>query len=312
MSLTNWLFTPFPPLPATILPNAAFWNATNPVNNITYQIQVSWPFEWSSRNVANKTALSILDERYVLDGNALAGTASEAFKRRKPVSFSQPDAVVISVGYPLTDSVYDLSQRATDFRPPLSTPQTPPSGADPFLAFLTSSLRPFVKSTVFPNINFTRDALYGHSFGGLFVLWSLIQNPNNFDTYLSASPALDWNNASLLNDITTRLGNGIDIPGELYSSNLTSSKLSKPAVMITYGEIEQFPQRKRTETEAEFQFRKNFIQPFKMTRYAREAFDRIEGSGRVRDVAVKEYKGQDHSSVGASAVNDGVDYFIDW
>ncbi|KAK4171350.1 Alpha/Beta hydrolase protein [Triangularia setosa] len=240
MSLNTWSFTPFPPLPATILPNVAFWNATNPANNLTYQIQVSWPFEWSSRNVTNKTALPM----YVFDGNALTGTASEAFKRRKPV---------------------------------------------------------------FPNVKFTRDALYGHSFADLFLLYSLIDNTNNFDTYLSASPALNWNNGSLLDDITTRLRNGIDKPGTLYSSNGTSSEsetAAQPAV-ITYGEIERFPQQKRTETEAVFQSRKNFIQPFRLTEYSREAFDRIKGSGRVRDVVVKEYAGQDHSSVGAN-----VDYYL--
>ncbi|KAK0736151.1 Alpha/Beta hydrolase protein [Apiosordaria backusii] len=204
------------PLPATgtILPNVAFWNATNPSNNLTYQIQVS-----------------------VLDGNALGITASEAFKCRKSVSSTQPDAVVISVGYPLTDSVYDLAQRATDFPPPLPTPQTPPSGANPFLSFLTTTLKPFIKPTVFPSITFTRDALYGHSFAGLFVLYSLLQNPSNFDS---------------------------NIPGTLYSSNASSEITTKPAVMITYGELEQFPQRTRTETEAEFQLRKNFLQPFKL------------------------------------------------
>ncbi|KAK4185709.1 Alpha/Beta hydrolase protein [Podospora australis] len=322
MSLnTSWSFTPFPPFPATILPNVAYWNATNQFNNLTYQIGVSWPFEWDSRNVTNKTALSM----YVIDGNALGLTAAEAFKRRQPVSFNQPDSLVVSIGYPLSDSVYDLAQRAIDFRPPLPTPQMPPSGADDFIAFIDGSLRPWIKTSVFPNVKFGRDALFGHSFGGLFVTYALVSNPNLFDTYFVVSPALNWNNGSILDDVTARFGNGIDIPGSWCSSCpdgdqrapwcLDRSKAintTKPAVAISYGTLETFPVRTRTETEAEFQVRKAVWRSYDVGTYSHELFDRLEGSGRFRDVALKEYYGSDHSTLGASALNDGVDYFIDW
>jgi len=55
----NWSFTPFPPFPATLFPNMAVWNATSAVRNMTYQIQVSWPFEWESREVPGKSALTM-------------------------------------------------------------------------------------------------------------------------------------------------------------------------------------------------------------------------------------------------------------
>ena len=295
-SLSSWTFTPFPALPATLFPNVAFWNATNAATNLTYQIEVSWPFEWASRDV-NKSALAM----YVIDGNALGMTGSEGVKRRKPVDSAQPDTVVVSIGYPLSDSVYDLARRAVDFRPPLPEPQTPPSGADAFLDFIDGALRPWVRKTVFPHAHFKRDALYGHSFGGLFVVYALLADPNMFDTYLSASPALDWADAAILDMVTERFGNGT-----------ASASKNKPALVISYGSLEQFPERRRTETEAEFQARKSFIQPFGMTVHSHELYDRIRASGRTRDVVLKEYDGQDHSSVAASAVNDGLAYFVDW
>lgn len=54
-----WSFTPFPAFPATLFPNIALWNASNAAKNLTYQIQISWPFEWESRQVANKSALAM-------------------------------------------------------------------------------------------------------------------------------------------------------------------------------------------------------------------------------------------------------------
>lgn len=57
--VANWSFTPFPPFPATLFPNIAIWNATSAVRNMTYQIQVSWPFEWESREVSGKSALTM-------------------------------------------------------------------------------------------------------------------------------------------------------------------------------------------------------------------------------------------------------------
>lgn len=58
-SLNAWAFTALPPFPAGVLPNYAIWNATNASKNITFQIGVSWPFEWKSREVGNKTALTM-------------------------------------------------------------------------------------------------------------------------------------------------------------------------------------------------------------------------------------------------------------
>ncbi|GAB1316776.1 Alpha/Beta hydrolase protein [Madurella fahalii] len=307
MASLGWVFTPYPPFPATLFPNIALWNVSNAAKNLTYQIGVSWPFEWESREAANKSALTM----YVIDGNALGMTASEGFKRRKPVDPPQPDSVVVSIGYPLTDSVYDFTRRSIDFRPPLPEPQDPPSGADDFIDFLDGVLRPWVRSTVFPNVAFTRDALYGHSFGGLFVIYALITHPELFDTFISASAAINWNNGSILDDVYR-----IDTPSPLlrrspgcYSENSTESR---PALFIGYGSLEQFPVKRRTETEAAFQRRKSLFQTFRVTEYCYELYHRVRASGRTRDVVLKEYIGQDHAGVGGSALTDGIDYFVDW
>jgi predicted alpha/beta superfamily hydrolase len=135
-------------------------------------------------------------------------TAMEGFKRRKPVSFGQPDSVVISIGYPLTNSVYDMANRFVDYKPPLPNNQGSSAGAEPFLDFIEGALRPWLRDTVFPNVDFTRDALFGHSFGGLLVTYALISRPNMFDTYLAASPALEVQNGSIHDEVMARFGTG--------------------------------------------------------------------------------------------------------
>ncbi|KAK3365438.1 Alpha/Beta hydrolase protein [Podospora didyma] len=296
-SPAHWTFTPLvSAFPTTVFPNIALWNASNAVKNLTYQIEVSWPFEWESREVANK---QLWPCKYVIDGNALGMTASEAFKRRGAVEPTQPDGIVVSIGYPLTDAVYSFTRR-----------DTPPSGADDFIEFIDGAVRPWVRSNLFPSVSFTRHALFGHSLGGLFVTYALIAQPDLFDTFLIASPAIFWNNGSILAEVSRRLGTGLERRQSLSprlnpranrpGCQSNGTLLSKPAVVISYGTY----QARKTRLE-QFQFKM-------LGNYCYELFDRLKGSGKTRDVMLKLYPGEDHSSVAASAINDGIDYFVDW
>ena len=304
------------------------WNATKMGNETGYQILVSWPFEWESRAVSNRSALTLQEplfsslsrrnvepnseSRYVLDGNAMGMTAAEGFKRRKPVSFGQPDSVVVSIGYPLTDAVYDMVNRFIDYKPPFPGSQGSPSGADAFLDFIDHSLRPWLHSVVFPNVDFSRDALFGHSFGGLLTTYALISRPHMFDTYLAASPALEVQSNAILDEVVLRLGTGSLASSAYCTSTGCNAPSTLPALMITYGSVEEFPARRRAENETAFQTRKNYFRSLGMTEHCHDLFDRVKASGKVRDVVLKEYPGQDHAAVAASAIMDGIDYFVDW
>lgn len=55
----TWSFLPVvSAFPQTVFPNVALWNATNGVD-LQYQIQLSWPLDWSSPGEANGTALTM-------------------------------------------------------------------------------------------------------------------------------------------------------------------------------------------------------------------------------------------------------------
>lgn len=42
-----------------------------------------------------------------------------------------------------------------------------------------------------------RQSLFGHSFGGLFVLYSLFTRPSAFTTWIAASPSIYWENRTI-------------------------------------------------------------------------------------------------------------------
>ena len=111
-----------------------------------------------------------------------------------------------------------------------------------------------------------------------------------------------------MGEVTQRFGDGMDIEGTVeWSTNGT-----RPAVFVGYGELEDYPVRKRTQTEAEFQARRGLLQRFSPGRASHELFDRLVGSGRLRDVVLKGYVGQEHAGAGGSALLDGIAYFLDW
>ncbi|KAK9783438.1 putative Alpha/Beta hydrolase protein [Seiridium cardinale] len=157
---------------ATVYPNIALWNVSNG-NDLDYQIQLSWPLDWASRDVDNVTAVSILIDpcKYVLDGNAPGMSATEAWRRRDAFDLVQPDYIVVSIGYPISDSVYG-SQRSIDYQP-MTLGEDPPAvpdvreGSDDFIYFLEHSLKPFVNSQI-SNVDIDRGAVWA-------LLWWLVR-----------------------------------------------------------------------------------------------------------------------------------------
>ncbi|WP_258286092.1 alpha/beta hydrolase-fold protein, partial [Escherichia coli] len=59
-------------------------------------------------------------------------------------------------------------------------------GADAFLHFVTTTLRSAVAQRC--RVDPARQALFGHSFGGLFVLYALAHRPDAFSHWIAASP----------------------------------------------------------------------------------------------------------------------------
>jgi predicted alpha/beta superfamily hydrolase len=126
---------------------------------------------------------------YILDGDAFFTTAAEIARMREWGRLAP--AIIVGVAYP-SRAFYDGPRRTYDFTPPGFTDEgfdpSEQGGADKFLAFLTSELKPWVaaRHAVDPN----RQILFGHSLGGLFALHAVYTAPQSFNVYIAASPSI--------------------------------------------------------------------------------------------------------------------------
>ncbi len=80
--------------------------------------------------------------------------------------------------------------------------------AENFLKFIKKELIPFIESK-YPVTNYR--SLIGHSYAGLFTIYSLLNQPDLFSNYIAIDPSLDWDNQKLLTEAQEK------ISGENYS-----------------------------------------------------------------------------------------------
>ncbi len=109
---------------------------------------------------------------------------------------------MIVVGVQNTDRTRDLTPPWTQPEPPEDRAQVIAAGggADDFLRFLREELIPHVESK-YRTAPFR--ILSGHSFGGLFAVYALIQDPDLFDATLAISPSLWWDEGQSIEQMKT-------------------------------------------------------------------------------------------------------------
>ena len=83
----------------------------------------------------------------------------------------------------------------------------PVNDADKFLEFISMELIPLVEK----DIRVEKRILYGHSFGGSFVLFAMLNNPGLFDKYIASSPTpiMDLIDSTLYFKLNIQLENNI-------------------------------------------------------------------------------------------------------
>ena len=136
---------------------------------------------------------------FLLDGNA----AEQDLTQTGALATPEGRAVaIVTIGYD-TDQRFEVTARAYDYTPALvpGTPEHDPldatrrsGGADGFLAFIQTTLLPAVERQI--PVDRRRLGLWGHSYGGLFVLHAL-QHTDTFHCHIAASPSLWWRDGYL-------------------------------------------------------------------------------------------------------------------
>jgi predicted alpha/beta superfamily hydrolase len=187
---------------------------------------------------------------YVLDGDQYFGTASE-------MNLSMGGKlVIVAISYGLVNNPAAVKKalgRATDDPAPVTTadmgransilrgddmtlPVAPENdapefqrparvgGLDTFLRIIETEVKP--KIAALTKIDSDRQALYGHSLGGLAVLRALFTEPKAFQSFITSSPTIWWDGKAVLKDEAA------------FANSVTAGTIA-PRVLITVGGREE-------------------------------------------------------------------------
>mgnify|MGYP001023958975 CR=1 FL=1 len=133
---------------------------------------------------------------------------SGILKEERPVKVLLPDtykpgspAIIVAVPNRYINAA---NQRDRDFLP-VHVPQPAISGgAGNFLSFFKNELIPYIDKTYPTN---GTNSLYGHSYGGLFVLYALLSEPQLFASYYATDPPFRFNDDYLIKMAAKKLEN---------------------------------------------------------------------------------------------------------
>ena len=92
--------------------------------------------------------------------------------------------------------------RTRDFSPTQVKEKTTTGGAGKFLKFMEKELIPFVDGNYRTG---EYDVLVGHSFGGTFATYALLEKPGLFNAYIAISPYMMYDNDFVVREAKTKL-----------------------------------------------------------------------------------------------------------
>ncbi len=200
----------------------------------------------------------------------------------------------------MAGKLYDAKRRSLDLTPPTESPIAGAGGADDFLDFIEKSVRPAVKVR-FPRATISREALYGHSYGGLFSLHALFTRSHAFDCYIASSPSIWWNSRCILHSAQRLLDKEED------------SEKKSPSLLISWGSWEQNPPQWNDEPLDHYEGRKQVATELRMADNALDLAKMLGGCKHLHTVQAMEYEGEEHTSVMACSVSRGITmFFEDW
>jgi predicted alpha/beta superfamily hydrolase len=142
---------------------------------------------------------------YLLDGNAALASMDDSFL--KDLGAHAP--VLVFLGYQ-TELRFDVAARARDFTPPGAEGETDygrwqGGGAADFLQLITEQIQPELKKSI--QLDPERVGVWGHSFGGLFVLYALQEAAGTFQYFASAAPSLWWMEGAQIDALNAFISN---------------------------------------------------------------------------------------------------------
>ena len=147
-----------------------------------------------------KDASQRFETIYVLDGDWNSKIVVDVVTFMRQVGFMPP---VIVVSVPNFFDEKGVNSRDHDLTPTVVADQARSGGAAAFLSFLKTELVPYVNQHYPAN---GTNLVHGHSYGGLFLIYALLNEPALFDGYMILDPAMSWDNHALDAVVDSKLG----------------------------------------------------------------------------------------------------------
>ena len=158
-----------------------------------YVLSISLPEGYDPRGQETYPTL------YVLDGNMYFATTVQSYRVQR-LGNDVPPMIIVGIEYPTESLDAWLVRRAIELTPTNNAEfdkqyaeqykmPTHSGEAATFLKVLQKEIIPTVEQSFSTS---GKRALFGHSLGGLFATYSLLQEKPLFDHYLISSPSLWW------------------------------------------------------------------------------------------------------------------------
>lgn len=181
------------------IPRSEKWVMQSSAESRKYQIHVAKPAE-----APPPSGYPVI---YLLDANSVFGTMVEAVRlqSRRPDKTGVIPAIIVGIGYQTEqpfdpNRFYDLTPiPTTEYHQKSDGTALPEQGgAAAFLQFVEEELKPEIEHEF--KIDRSRQTIFGHSLGGLFVLHVLFTKPEAFQYYIAGSPSIHWNKQVMLEE----------------------------------------------------------------------------------------------------------------
>jgi uncharacterized protein len=178
------------------------------INGQIYQLAVMLPRTYAE----SQRSYPVL---YLLDGNLNIG------KEGIQATFlgyakETPELIIVGIGYNIHTLAEWSAHRNRDMTP-TATDDTPGSGgADKFLACVETELIPFIESEY--RADPSDRTIYGYSFGGLFVLYSMLRRPGLFRRIIAGSPSVGYDHRAMFSYESEYASHNTSLPARLFLS----------------------------------------------------------------------------------------------
>lgn len=206
---------------------------------------------------------------YLLDGNITLPLASIMMQSHAFLSNRQQGVLLVGIDYP-ENQANRLEIRQRDDTNAVALHQ-----------YIQQELKPIIEQT-FP-VNQQKQALMGHSYGGLYALYNLFNHTDDFSAYIIASPSIWWSNQRILAD----------------EHNMTHAP---DLLSISVGEYEQTSDPNAPDSLQ----RQHKKAQRKMVDNARFLSQRLQNRFPKQAISLRIYEGENHGTVIPRSISDGL------